>query len=161
MLFDNLVSNTTLYFPKLQIRYKDKSFLMTIMGKVLFFNPAFKKNYVTTVCHTIYFPNQHFPKCRPVSSVVLFLHEIVHMQSSKKKAYLSSLYVIYKLSKQMNFNPHLDIQSKNFMDEMRKPWTNYLSLQQEFQIAIDKIQSGERPYQDPIFDTLDDLMTKL
>ena len=120
----------------------------------------FMTDYVTTVCRTIYFPNQHFPKCRPVSSV-LRLHEIVHMQSSKKKAYLSSLYVIYKLSKQMNFNPHLDIQSKNFMDEMRKPWTNYLSLQQEFQVAIDKIQSGERPYQDPIFDTLDDLMTKL
>jgi hypothetical protein len=159
MLIEVLTNAAQQYFPKLQIGYKNQSKWMAFLG--FFLKKDFMTECVTTSGNTIYFPNQHFIKCHPISSVVLFLHEIVRMHSSKKKAYLSSLYVIYKLSKQMHFVPHLNIQSKNFMEEMHKPWTNYSSLQQEFQSAIDKIQTGERPYQDPIFDMLDDLIAKL
>jgi hypothetical protein len=159
MLFQELTNAAQKYFPKLQIRYKNRSKLMAFLG--FFLKKSFMTDYVTTVGNTIYFPNQHFPKCRPVSSIVLFLHEIVHMHSSKKNAYLSSLYVIYKLSKQMNFVPHLDVHSTNFREEMHRPWINHSNLQQEFQLAIDKIQVSERPYQDPIFDMLDDLISKL
>jgi hypothetical protein len=161
MLFQTLTLAAEEYFPKLRVKYKNQSKLMKFLGALLFFNKDFMNNYVTTVGSVIYFPNQHFIKLRPVSSVVLFLHELVFMHSSKKLAYFSSLYVIQKLSEKMNFVPHLEAQSQNFMEELNKPWVNHPSLQKEFQIAIQKIQTGERPYSHPIFNILDDLISKL
>jgi len=34
-------------------------------------------------------------------------------------------------------------------------------LKKDFNSALDKIEAGERPFEDPIFDILDDLITKI
>jgi hypothetical protein len=85
----------------------------------------------------------------------------------EKRAYLSSLYVIQKLSKsKVHFTAHLDIHSryfiKSFIDStyyFMWPFKKY--LRQEFKRAIELIEAGQRPYQDPVFDMIDDLIGKV
>jgi hypothetical protein len=84
MTFQNLVVASKEYFPKLQIKYKNQSWLMKLMGKALFFDPKFMTQYSTTICDTVYFPSEKFTKAHPVSSSVVLLHELVHINDQKK-----------------------------------------------------------------------------
>ena len=85
MAFDNLAENAkNKYFPKLQIKYKNESILMKIIGKVLFFDKDFMKNYLTTIGSTVYIPNRQFVTQRPFSVSIIFLHELVHIHDSKR-----------------------------------------------------------------------------
>jgi ABC-type multidrug transport system fused ATPase/permease subunit len=94
MSFQNTVQASQKYFPHLQIKYKDQSFLMKLIGKLLFFNKTFMTDYTTTLGDTIYFPNEAFVKVRSISSTVILLHEIVHIKDSHKltKLLFSLLY---------------------------------------------------------------------
>lgn len=161
MSFSYLFTSAQRYFPNLQVKYKDKSLLMKFLDVLSFLYKGFGTDDSLLIGKTIYFPSEHFIKYRPVSGSVAFMYELVHLHHSTKKAYLSSLYVIWRLSQRLNFNPHLQLQSDIFIKELTKPWTKKSSLQRDFQQAIHQIQSGQRPYQDPIFDILDDLITKV
>jgi hypothetical protein len=157
MAFKELVAESRIYFPNLQIRYKTNSPLMKLFG---LFN---KKDYMThrmaTFGNTIYIPSEHFLKVHPIASIVLFLHELTRFKISKKKSYLSSLYVIQKLSQTMHFTPHLDVESKNLIHRLQHHWTrSALSLEIEFEGALLNIREGQRPFEDPIFDIIDDLL---
>jgi hypothetical protein len=159
MGFQNVITATTKYFPRVTVKYKDNSWLMLLLAKVLFFKKDFL-NYCTVVGHIIYLPRQRFVRVHPVSSTVLFLYELVHLHHSKKNACLSALYVIWRLSQKKHFVSHLDIETKNFIHQLQNPWLSSTTLEQQFQVASQKIQNGERPFSDPIFDTLDDLISK-
>ena len=161
MSFSYLLTSAQQYFPNVQVKYKDKSLLMKILDVFSFFYKSFRSKDSLLIGDTIYFPSEHFIKIRPISGSVAFMYELVHLRHSTKKAYLSSLYVIWRLSQRLHFNPHLQFQADIFIKELIKPWTNQSALQQEFQQAIDQIQLGHRPFQDPIFDILDDLITKV
>lgn len=161
MSFQELTHAAQKYFPKLQVKYKDQSTFMRFLGILLFFRKGFLTQYTSVLGNTIYFPNSHMVRVHPVSAAVVFLHELVHLHSSERKAYLSSLYVIWKLSNQLKFRPHLELESKRFVIQITKPWISAIVLEKEFDVAIHKIKMGERPYQDPIFDILDDLITKV
>jgi len=205
------------YFPKLQIKYKDQSLLTKIIGKIMFFNKGFMTDYVTTIGNTVYFPNQDFVKLRPVSSVVLLLHELMHVKDSQKfsrplfsflylfplslipfliplfffwwkpalvltvlfllplpayfrmifekRAYMVSLYVVKSLEKRLNFTHDL-IKDKDFYIDQFHTGAYYFSwpfksINNEFEQALTKVESGNRPFEDPFFDTLDKLIAQV
>lgn len=215
MSFQQLIEAAQKYFPDLQVKYKDQSWFMKLLGTLLFFNKAFMVSYTTTIGSTIYFPNEPFVNVRPVSSAVVLLHELVHVKDAKKfskplfgflylspqiitllciplfliswklalpllllcaspvpsyfrmyferRAYCISLYAVNALGKKLNFDPALDNQKKFILTQFKGPFYYFMwpfsSLDKYFDNVVDKINVGQRPFEDPIFDIIDDLVT--
>lgn len=95
-LFDNTIKKAQEYFPDIQIKFKNESTLMKIIGTILFFNPSFMTKYITTLGSTVYFQNRDFVNNSPDSATIVFLHELVHINDAKKenKILFSFLYLI-------------------------------------------------------------------
>lgn len=219
MAFQDLIKAAQIYFPSLQVKYKNQSGFMKFLSKLLFFTPGFMTDYTTTLGTTIYAPNPQFFTLHPVSSSVVLLHEFVHMHdqkvvsqlafqiayllpqililpalllflwhwwiaipailllalplpaffrmNSERRAYISSIYTIQKLSQLKNFDPRLANQRDAFISYFISsnyywmwPFKNHLL--NDFNQAIQDVQAGKRPYQDDqLFDMLDDLVTKV
>jgi hypothetical protein len=217
MAFQDLVTAAQKYFPDLQIKYKDQSWFMKLLGTIMFFNKAFMTNYTTTIGSTVYFPSESFVKARPVSAAVVLLHEIVHVNDAhkiskplfgflyltpqilallclplfliswkialplvllfsapipspfrthfEKRAYLTSLYSINSLSNRLNFKPLLATQEDSFVEQFKDGSYYFMwpfsDLKKDFDDAVSKVQAGQRPYDDTVFDIIDDLVTKV
>lgn len=218
MSFQDLLTAAQTYFPSLQIKYKDQSWFMKALGKILFFNPSFMTSYTTTIGETVYFPNQKFVQIRPISGAVILMHELVHMYDEKKltkpvfsasylfpqilvpifllmlfflswkivlplailclapipaffrmeyekRAYMSSLYTLQKLGQRLNFDPKLTTQAQYFVSYFKDSSYYFMwpfkNLDAEFAQAVTDVQAGKRPYDSPVFDMLDDLVTKV
>lgn len=84
MFNDNVMKKVLSHFPDIQIKYKDQSFLMKILGILLFFSPDFMEHYTTTIGSTIYFPSQQWIETKTNSANVTLLHELIHVTDSKK-----------------------------------------------------------------------------
>jgi hypothetical protein len=84
MAFNDVVAKAQTYFPSLQIKYKDQSIFMQILGKIMFFAPNFMTTYVTTLGNTVYFPSQQYIQNQPRSACDVFIHECVHIYDEKK-----------------------------------------------------------------------------
>lgn len=218
MSFQELVTASKKYFPKLQIKYKDQSWLMRLISKLLIFNNGFMTRYTTVVGDTIYFPSEKFVKYHPVSSSVVLLHELVHLHDQKrvgkipfaftylfpqvlvpicfllfaliswkvmlpltllcmmpipaffrmyweKRAYLSSFYVLQNIGNRMKFNPHLKTQENIFLKYFHGSSYYYMwpfrDIDRKFNQARESAVVGQRPFEDPVFDMLDDLASKV
>lgn len=216
MAFQDLVTASQKYFPDLQIKYKDQSWFMRLLGTLLFFNKSFMTSYTTTIGSTVYYPTESFVKVRPVSAAVILLHELVHIKDAhkiskplfgflyltpqvltllciplfflswkialplmllcaspipsyfrmyfEKRAYLTSLYAINALGARLNFSPMLKSQEQFFIDQFTGSgyyfmWPFGKGLQADFDAGVAKIQAGQRPFEDPVFDILDNLIT--
>jgi ABC-type multidrug transport system fused ATPase/permease subunit len=81
---DLLIEKSKTYFPNLQIKYKNESLLMKLIGRLLFFNKNFMSNYITTIGSTVYFPSRDYVKYNPISSSITLLHELVHIYDAQK-----------------------------------------------------------------------------
>lgn len=83
----------------------------------------------------------------------------------EKRAYLTSLYAINALATRLNFKPLLASQEQSFLGQFKDASYYFMwpfgNLQKEFDDSVSKIQAGQRPYTDPVFDILDDLVTKV
>jgi hypothetical protein len=214
MSFQKLVDAAQKYFPSLQIKYKNTSLLMKIVGTILFFNKDFTDNYTTTLGSTVYFANESYTRLRPISAAVVLLHELVHIEDAKKftpflfvtlylmpqllsifclpllfvlswklvvpiclllaaplpayfrmifekRAYLSSLYVLHRIGKKFHFEPHLKTQAIYFNNQFKNSFYYFmwpLGIKKDLNEALIKIEAGNRPFQDPIFDVLDNLI---
>jgi hypothetical protein len=215
MAFQDLVAAAQKRFPDLQIKYKDQSWFMKLLGTLLFFNKGFMTSFTTTIGSTIYFPNETFIKARPISAEVILLHELVHVKDGQKctkplfsflylspqiltllciplfliswklavplmllfaapipsffrmlferRAYMASLYVMAALGKKMNFDPKLDGQSKFFSQQFKGSFYYFMwpfsGIDKKLNQAVVDIQAGKRPFEDPVFDILDELVT--
>lgn len=84
MSYEALVAKAQTYFPNLQIKYKDQSTLMKVIGKVMFFNPEFMTHYVTTLGNTVYLPNEQYVANSPEAFTDVFIHECTHMYDEKR-----------------------------------------------------------------------------
>jgi len=213
----NLVEYAKKYFPNIKIKYKNNSILMKLLSYILFFNKRFITKYTTTIGSTIYFPDERYVNSRPRSSIIILLHELVHIYDSKRfnpivynflylfpvslllvalplfifswkiaiiltilsltplpsyfrmyferRAYMASLYTIQKLSEKMHFNPYLDNAKNSFISEFKSSSYYFMwvfpNINDQFNEAVKKIQSGHRPYEDPIFDIIDDLINSV
>lgn len=70
--------------PKFNIKFKDKSLLMKIIGALLFFNKDFMKTYTTTIGNTVYFPSKQFIESSPESALIITAHEYRHAYDANK-----------------------------------------------------------------------------
>lgn len=84
MGYNELVAKAQTYFPNLQIKYKDQSPFMKVLGKLVFFAPEFMTSYVTTIGETIYLPNDQYAINNPNGFIDVFIHECTHMHDEKK-----------------------------------------------------------------------------
>lgn len=79
----------------------------------------------------------------------------------EKRAYLLSLYVMKRLNNRNSYNINLN-DSKNEILAYFKNHSYYFmwpfSLNKEFNFALLLIESGRRPYEDEIFDILDEII---
>lgn len=80
----------------------------------------------------------------------------------EKRAYLASLYCIRAINQKHNYHIDVRAQSDFFAAEFNhlyyyKMWP-YPDIKQDFKEAMTQIESGYRPYQDEIFDILDDIL---
>src|SRR5574338_64595 len=82
----------------------------------------------------------------------------------EKRAYLTSLYAVNALGKKMSFNPLLATQEQGYLKHFKDSTYYFMwpfpNLQKDFDEAVEKVKNGQRPYEDPVFDILDDLITK-
>lgn len=116
MISDKVLTKAKEFFPDLEIRYKEESTLMKVLGKILFFNKSFMTNFTTTLGSKIYFPNKKFVDLRPLSSLVVLLHELVHVSDSKKwSRVLFSFLYMFPLSLALVFLPLLLVSWKVFL----------------------------------------------
>lgn len=214
MSFQELVTASQKYFPDLRIKYKDQSFFMKALGKLLFFNKKFMTSYTTTIGSTVYFPSQSFIKTRPISAEVVLMHELVHVKDSKKygrrlfsflylspqilfflclpllllswkvaillmmisllplpsffrmffekRAYMASLYVLNALGKKLDFDPKLNSHCEDFSKQFKNSTYYFMwifsGIDKVFKNATRNIEDGNKPFEDPVFDILDDLI---
>lgn len=63
----------------LSVKFKDQSYLMKILGFLLFFNPKFMTSYTTVLGNTVYFPSQAWLAERKDASARVLAHELVHI----------------------------------------------------------------------------------
>lgn len=218
MSFQNVVVAAREYFPKLQIKYKDESWLMKLLSKVFFFSKGFMTQYTTTIGDTIYYPSQRFVKIHPVTSSVVLLHELVHLHDQKKvswpvymlsylfpqvlmpvslfllflitwkivlplaillaapipaifrmhwekRAYLSSFYILRLLGDRLHFNPHLKSQENIFLRYFHGASYYFMwpfhDVNKQFDNALERAKLGKKPFEDPVFNMLEDLATKV
>lgn len=82
----------------------------------------------------------------------------------EKRAYMASLYVMNALGKRLAFDPMLDKQKAYFIDQFKGSYYYFMwpfgkGLTKDFDEAVTKIKAGQRPFEDPVFDMLDDLVT--
>jgi hypothetical protein len=83
----------------------------------------------------------------------------------EKKSYLASLYCIQAINQKHNYHIDVQAQSDFFVAEFNhlyyyKMWP-YPDIKQDFKEAMTKIENGHRPYQDEIFDVLDDILREV
>jgi len=95
MAYNDLIVAAQVYYPDIQIKYKDQSILMQILGKLMFFNPDFMSKYITTLGHTVYLPNQQYAINSPNGFYETFIHETVHMYDQKRFGLLYQLAYIF------------------------------------------------------------------
>jgi hypothetical protein len=218
MSFQDFVTAAQVYFPSLQVKYKSQSIFMKILSYLLFFNPTFMTDYVTTIGDTVYFPSPSFVTLHPITAPIVLMHELVHMSDQnkvskpifalsylfpqilaplcailfffihwyialpivllflaplpsyfrmywEKRAYIAALYAQQALSKLKSFNPKLPDQITLDLAEFKTNdyywmWP-FANINTDFNTALTLINAGQRPFEDPIFDTIDVLVTKV
>ncbi len=218
MLFQDSLTQAQKYFPDLQVKYKDTSPLMKLLGTIMFFNKSFMTDYTTTLGSTVYYPSETFVKNHPVSALVILYHELMHIHDShkiskflftflylcpqvlallvlpllfllswkivlpmsfffllpipaffrmhlEKRAYSTSLYVINALSSKLNFPPNLATRVQHFSDQFNNSYYYFMwpfqNVQAELTQVASKVSAGQKPFPDPFFDILDDLLSKV
>ena len=70
--------------PGIQIKFKNESWFMKLLGWLSFFNPKFMTTFTTVVGKTIYFPNREFlSEEKQNSPLMVIAHEYRHMNDSE------------------------------------------------------------------------------
>lgn len=84
--FEKMCEGVFSVYPhfRLKTKYKDESYFMRFLSKVLFFNKNFSTIYTTTIGDTIYYPSREYVESKPKESLVIFFHELYHYIDYKK-----------------------------------------------------------------------------
>lgn len=77
----------------LNIKFKNESLLMKIIGVILFFNPSFKNNFITTIGNTVYFPSKEYLEKKNYEVLPIIFHEYVHVIDNNKYKLFKLLYL--------------------------------------------------------------------
>jgi hypothetical protein len=95
VLFDSLCAVIRGKVPGFKIRFKNESRWQKFLGKLLFFDPGYMIDTVTTLGTTVWFPSREFlEKDRWVSFKIL-AHEYVHLLDRKERPVLFELFYAF------------------------------------------------------------------
>ena len=72
------------HLPGFQIKFKDESALMKLIGFILFFNKVFMTGFVTTIGYTVYWPSRTGLEQSGLSSLITLAHEYRHAKDANK-----------------------------------------------------------------------------
>lgn len=78
----------------IRIKKKRDSFIMTILGKLLFFNKRFMGSYYTTIGNTVYTPDTIVNLDSP-NTLKIIAHEAVHVAMRKAHPFLYTVLYLY------------------------------------------------------------------
>ena len=81
----------------------------------------------------------------------------------EKRAFIASLYCMYVLNNKHNHRIDIRAQNDFFILQFKSSYYYFMwpfDIVIDFNKAMEKISKGERPYQDKVFDILDDILTK-
>jgi hypothetical protein len=81
-LFDRVAKFASEHYDA-QIKFKNESWMMKLLGKALFFNSKFMTRFVTVVGKKIYFPSREKMEKNPGSTAQVLCHEMVHMDDER------------------------------------------------------------------------------
>lgn len=70
--------------PNFEVKFKDESKFMKLLGMILFSNKFFMTNYITTIGQKVYWPSKEHYESNPESSFKVLAHEAVHIFDSMK-----------------------------------------------------------------------------
>lgn len=216
MLSNAMLDKIHQYFPDVEIKFKNQSLFMKILGMIMFFNPGFMTSYITTIGYTVYFPSEEWLNATPTSGVVTILHELIHISDAKrltrplfsflylcpqimvlvstllflltwkiaiplillfclpipayfrmifeKRAYFVSLYVYHQLDKK-GYQIDLEQEKTHILTQFTGAAYYFMwpfnNLKNEFDAAVIRINNDERPYENPAFDIIDDILTSI
>ena len=71
------------HLTDLEIKYKDESTFMKVLGYILFFNKSFMTSFTTTIGQTVYFPNREKVGSSEVYYMATLAHEYVHASDAR------------------------------------------------------------------------------
>jgi len=95
---DKFLANLQKNNSKYNIKYKNQSWLMKLIGSLLFFNKLFMSKYATTINQTTYLPDDKYVADKDYESIVLIGHEYVHAYDAKHySSFLYSLIYLFPL----------------------------------------------------------------
>lgn len=77
--FINILSQQLLGF---NVKFKNESTFMKIIGKLMFYNPNFMTSFITTIGKTVYFPNKE--SLNESDSLITIAHEFCHATDAEK-----------------------------------------------------------------------------
>ena len=89
----NLLTELQKTIPDFNVKYKNQSLFIKIIGFILFFNKQFMTDYITTIGSTVYFPTIDFFEKDPVLSQEILTHEFVHALDRKHNSFFQFLYL--------------------------------------------------------------------
>jgi len=80
----------------------------------------------------------------------------------EKRAYLVSLYAVNALANRLNFKPLLATQEEGFIKHFQDSSYYFMwpfgGIRKDFDDGVAKVKEGKRPFEDPVFDIIDDLI---
>ena len=94
-IFESLHAELLKYLPKLKIAYKDKSWFMKALAKLLFFVPSFLTAFTTTIGYTIYFTSEGAVKENLEGYSQVLSHEATHAWDRKRYGFLFFLSYLF------------------------------------------------------------------
>lgn len=96
MEYENLVEKISAEIPGFEVRFKDESWFMKLLGVLLYvFNPRFMDAYTTTLYPYVYFPGRTYLEENRIQATKILAHEFVHLWDAKKKRIRFSLEYLF------------------------------------------------------------------
>jgi len=88
-MYEALVAWGRLQWRGFDVRFKDESWLMRTIGKLLFFNKKFMTGYTSTFRSAVYFPSkQWFEAVGHRHAYKVLAHELVHIHDSNREGHV-------------------------------------------------------------------------
>lgn len=95
---DNFVNKLNETSPGLQIKFKNESWVMRLVGTLLFFNSKFMTDFVTTVGKTIYLPSRDWLLNTPENTALSVVsHEYMHTRDYQRLSVLFMFLYLFPL----------------------------------------------------------------
>lgn len=92
-MFDAVLVEGRKLVPTFDVKFKNESRLMRLIGKILFFNSEFMNGYITTIGATVYFPNRKYLEDNYDAMWLVLAHELVHAWDNKRSSFFKVGYL--------------------------------------------------------------------